>query len=169
MKDVIRPATAKDALSIHNLHTRSVRVLCSADYPEEIIEGWLQGRSPEGYVGIAKQEMYVCERDGAVVGFSHVRSDMLIALFVDPDYARQGIGRNLFEHARRIIRRHTSKPVKFESTLTAAPFYERCGCRRLRESTIRKNNVYVKTVWMALPERSEPIAGASKEMSKKEL
>ena len=161
MNGTIRLATPEDALAIHNLHTRSVRGLCSVDYPKEVIDGWLEGRSPEGYNGLAKHEMYIFERDGEILGWSHVRPDMLVALFVDPDHSRQGIGRLLFEHALRIIRHYTSKQIEFEATLTAVLFYERCGCKRLRTSTIRKNNVNVATVWMTLPEKSEPVATAS--------
>lgn len=150
----IRLATAQDALAIHELHTRSVRGLCSADYPKEVIDGWLEGRSPEGYKGITKHEMFVYERGGKMLGWSHVRPDMLVALFVDPEHSRQDIGRALFEHALQFIRRHMCKPIEFEATLTAVPFYERCGCTRLRTSTIRKNQVDVSTVWMALPEKS---------------
>jgi putative acetyltransferase len=159
MHDRIRLATTQDAVSIHNLHTRSVRGLCAADYPEEVIDGWLRGRSPEGYAGIAKHEMYVYEKDGVILGWSHVRPDMLVALFVDPDHARQGVGRALFQHAMQIIRRHTDQRIEFEATVTAEPFYERCGCRRLGASTIRKNNVDVTTVRMTLPDRSKPPVG----------
>ena len=151
MNPTIRPATPDDALGIHNLHTRSVRGLCSADYPQEVIDGWLEGRSPEGYSGIAKNEMFVCVEDGKILGWSHVRPNMLVALFVDPDHTRRGIGRMLFGYALRIIRNQTSSPIEFEATLTAVPFYERCGCKQLRTSTIRKNNVDVPTVWMLLP------------------
>ena len=78
---MIRLARLGDALAIHNLHTRSVRQLCSVDYPKEVIDGWLEGRSPEGYRGIAKGEMYVFEENGAVVGFSHAKPGAIIALF----------------------------------------------------------------------------------------
>lgn len=152
MNGTIRRATHDDAVAIHNLHTRSVRGLCSANYPKEVIDGWLEGRSPEGYHGIAKQEMYVYEMDQKILGWSHVRAELLVALFVDSEHARQGIGRSRFEHALEIIRSHTCKEIEFESTLTAVRFYESCGCKQLRTSMIRKNHVDVPTVWMALPQ-----------------
>lgn len=152
MNGRIRLATAQDAENIHNLHTRSVRGLCAADYPKEVLDGWLRGRSPEGYKGIAKGEMHVYEKEGIILGWSHVRPDMLVALFVDPDHARRGVGRALFEHALRIIRQHTHERIEFEATVTAAPFYERCGCRRVGVSTIRKNDVEVTTMRMTLPD-----------------
>ena len=128
MNNKIRLATREDAMDIHLLHTRSVRGLCSADYAPEVIEGWLQDRSPEGYKGIAKNEMYVYEEKGKIVGWSHVRPKAIVGLFVDAEHARKGIGRALFEHGLGIIRQNTSQHLEFASTLTAAPFYEKCGC-----------------------------------------
>lgn len=155
MNGTIRMATRADALAIHNLHTRSVRGLCSADYPPEVIDGWLTGRDPGGYGGIANNEMFVFEREGIILGWSHVRPRGIAGLFVDAAYARQGVGRALFEHGLRLIREHTDEHLEFEATITAAPFYEKCGCRRLGASTIRKNDVDVPTVRMTLPEKNE--------------
>ena len=152
MNDHIRLATNEDAQDIHNLHTRSVRGLCSTDYPTEVIESWLEGRTPEGYKGIPKNEMYVFEVEGEIVGWSHVRPKAVVGLFVDPEHAGKGVGRALFEHGLRIIRQNTSEHLEFESTVTAVPFYEKCGCNRLETSSVRKNTVDVPTVRMALPQ-----------------
>jgi len=151
----IRLATKEDALNIHSLHTRSVRGLCSADYPPEVIEGWLEGRSPEGYKGIAKNEMYVYEEQGKIVGWSHVHPEGIAGLFVDVDHARKGVGRALFEHGLGMIRQHTSEHLEFSATVTAVPFYEKCGCKRLYTSSVRKNAVDIAIVRMALPEANE--------------
>ena len=151
MSGTIRLATSEDALDIHNLHTRSVRGLCSVDYPPEVIEGWLEDRSPEGYKGISKNEMYVFERNGEIIGWSHVRPNGLVGLFVDADHARKGVGRALFEHGLRIIRQNTDEHLVFGATITAVPFYENCGCKRLEMSSVRKNSVDVQTVRMTLP------------------
>jgi putative acetyltransferase len=150
---MIRMALPEDALAIHNLHTRSVRVLCARDYPKEAIEGWLLGRSPEGYKGIAKKEMYVFEESGAILGFSHVTSTCIIALFVDPDHARRGVGKALFEHALALIRANGRLPAPFEATLTALPFYLKMGCTEVRRSFVVKNHVKVETVLMHWPGR----------------
>jgi methyltransferase (TIGR00027 family) len=148
---MIRIALPDDALAIHNLHTRSVRGLCVRDYPEEVIEAWLLGRSPDGYKGIAKKEMYVFEEGGAICGFSHVVPMCIVALFVDPDHTRSGVGRALFEHALGLIRASGTVPAPFEATITALPFYLKMGCMEIRRSFVEKNHVKVETVLMQLP------------------
>ncbi|MGO8700149.1 MAG: SAM-dependent methyltransferase [Limisphaerales bacterium] len=159
---MIRTALPDDALAIHNLHTRSVRRLCMRDYPKEVIEAWLLGRSPEGYKGIGKKEMYVFEEGGVIRGFSHVVPMCIVALFVDPDHTRSGVGRALFEHALALIRASGTVPVPFEATITALPFYLKMGCTEIRRSFVEKNQVKVETVLMRLPGKinhaSEPTA-----------
>lgn len=154
MKHAIRLAVKADAEVIHHLHTRSVRGLCSGEYPPEVIDGWLAGRSPEGYKGIAKNEMYVYVEEGNIIGWSHVNSGGILGLFVDAAYARKGIGRALFEHGLRIVRQSTSEHLEFPVTVPAVPFYEKCGCKQVSASTVRKNDIDVPTVIMALPEVS---------------
>lgn len=150
---MIRIASPDDAPAIHNLHTRSVRGLCTHDYPKEVIEGWLLGRSPDGYKvrGIAKKEMYVFEESGVIRGFSHVIPTCIVALFVDPDHTRRGVGRALFEHASALIRASGTIPHPFEATITALPFYLKMGCTEIRRSFVEKNHVRVETVLMQLP------------------
>jgi hypothetical protein len=55
-----------------------------------VIDGWLAGRSPDGYKGLIKGEMYVFEKNGWILGFSHVRPTCIVALFVDPEHVRKG-------------------------------------------------------------------------------
>jgi GNAT superfamily N-acetyltransferase len=156
---MIRIASPDDARAIHNLHTRSVRALCARDYPNEVIDGWLFGRTPAGYTGIAKEEMYVFEESGAIRGFSHVVPICIVALFVDPDHTRRGFGKALFEHALAFIRASGAIPIAFEATLTALPFYLKMGCTEVRRSFVAKNHVRVETVLMHLPGKANQPAG----------
>lgn len=151
---MIRLAKPGDALPIHHVHTRSVRGLCSRDYPREVIDGWLSDRSPEVYKvrGIAKQEMYVFEVKGVILGFSHVVPNCIVALFVDPEHARKGVGRALFEHAVGLIRASGEIPIDFEATITARAFYLKMGCTEVRRSFVEKNSAIVETVLMRLPQ-----------------
>jgi GNAT superfamily N-acetyltransferase len=153
---MIRTALPHDALAIHNLHTRSVSGLCSQDYPREVIEGWLAGRSPDGYKGLPKGEMYVFEENGLILGFSHVRPNVIVALFVDPEHARKGVGRALFEHALGLIRASGATPIPLEATVTALPFYLRMGCTEIRRSFVQKSSVKVETILMLLPGEANP-------------
>ncbi len=144
----IRQATAEDAQAIHDLHTRSVRTICSGVYPSEIIDGWLEGRSPDGYTGIARGEMYLIEMDDQIAAWSHVRATGLVALFVDPDYTGQGLGRRLMEHADRLVQSFGNQITTIGATFNAVGFYEKFGFVETGRDTIQKGNVSVPMVHM---------------------
>ena len=141
MKSHIRSAAKEDALAIHNLHTRSVRALCSGHYSTEIIEGWLKGRTPEGYKGLQRNEMFVFEKNGKIAGFSHVIPGEIVAIFVDPVFDSQGIGRTLLEHAIPIAKKSHDGPVLLYATLNAQAFYEKFGFIEVEKKTIHRNDV----------------------------
>lgn len=149
---MIRQATEHDAQTIYNLHIESVRVLCSKDYSSEVIDGWLEGLSPGGYKGIAKTEMYVFEENDQIIGWIHVRPDNIVGLVVAPDHTRKGVGRALFNFGFDIVRQSRTGEIRFEATITAVPFYEKCGCKLIGHSSVTKNSIDVPIALMTLPE-----------------
>src|SRR5690606_27101769 len=91
-------------------------LVTTADYVDHI-EG--RGRS------------WVCEEDGAIVGFSSAdgRTATIWALFVDPAHERRGVGRLLLEPAVRWLEGEGAQAI----TLATAPgtraegFYQAAG------------------------------------------
>ena len=150
--EAIRLATLEDAEAIHALHTISVRTLCKDAYASEVIDGWLLNRSPVGYKGIEKKEMYVVEQDETIVGFSHVVPGEIVAIFVHPDHVRQGIGSTLMRHGIAKAKMNHNGPIKIEATLNAQPFYETVGFRKIGDRITRRNEVDIPIVEMELKE-----------------
>ena len=147
----IRLAMPEDAEAIHALHTMSVRALCKDVYSSEVIDGWLSNRSPSGYRGIEKREMYVAERKGTIVGFSHVVPGEIVAIFVHPDYSQQGIGSSLVRHGIATAKANNNS-IRIDATLNAQRFYERMGFIKTGEHVARRNDVEVLIVRMELKE-----------------
>lgn len=147
----IRKAVASDAVPIHELHLRSVRQLCSAVYSPEIIDGWLQNRTPRGYLaGINRDEMYVAEIEGRMVGFGHAIPGQIEAIFVDPAYVRRGIGLQLLKYGIDLASAEAVNNIKIESTLNARPLYEKCGFKVVREILVKRNNVEIPSLELHL-------------------
>ncbi len=146
---VIRPARLEDAPRLHELHTASVRVLCSSDYSAQIIEAWLLNRTPAGYLDpIERGALFIAERGGRVVGFGEAAAGTVIAIYVDPEDVRQGVGTAILRHAVRMARREHNGTVRLEVTLNARDFYERAGFREVKRSTVKRNHVDVPVVVM---------------------
>jgi ribosomal protein S18 acetylase RimI-like enzyme len=145
----LRDARRVDAPRIHELHTASVRALCAGHYPQDIIDGWLQNRSPQGYIpGIDIGHTFVVEDGGAILGFGEAAPGSVIAVFVQPSAACRGIGTALTEHALQLAQRGHSGPVRVESTLNAVAFYRRFGFREKERTTVTRDQVQVPIVVM---------------------
>jgi putative acetyltransferase len=103
---VIRQAQCEDASRLHELHTASVRALCTEHYSPEIIDGWLQNRSADGYLPpIERGAIFVAERDSTIVGFGEAAAGVVVAAYVDPSAIHQGIGSALLRNAIEMARR----------------------------------------------------------------
>ena len=144
----LRPATTLDAEAIHELHLNSVRALCASSYEPGIIVGWLKDRTPAGYLrGIAEGAIFIAEVQSRIVGFSEAAPGEVVAVFVDPQWSRKGVGTALLSRALSAAA-GTPRPVRLESTLNAVSFYERRGFRQISRSSVRRNDVEVPVVIM---------------------
>jgi putative acetyltransferase len=147
----LRPAVREDASAIHDLHTLSVTTLCCTHYAPELIAQWIARRTPEGYYpGIDRDEMFVCEAEDQIVGFGHAVPGEVVAIFVHPDHARQGVGSRLLDHALHRARRDHAGPITVIATLNAAPFYAGHGFREVARYCVQQNTVEVPVVEMVL-------------------
>ena len=145
----IRAARPADAPRIHELHTASVRALCSGRYAADVIEGWLAHRAPEGYLAeIARGTLFVAERDGRVVGFGEATAGTVVAVYVDPAAVRGGVGRAILRHAVAVAGQGHDGPIRLQATLNARDFYAREGFRDVEPATVRRNHVDIPVVVM---------------------
>jgi GNAT superfamily N-acetyltransferase len=117
-------------------------------YSQETITGWLKGRSPEGYRGIAKKEMYVFEDQAEILGFSHVVPGEVVAIFVSPKSARKGIGTVLLNHAIPYAEGNWDGPIRIEATLNAVHFYKSAGFKKVEETIVVRNEIEIPIVIM---------------------
>ena len=124
----IRPATPEDANRIHELHTSSVKALCQSHYSSEQITQWLKNRTPQGYVpGIERGEMFVAVDGARSVGFGHAIPGEVVAVFVDPEWARHGVGRAVLGEGIKRARSGYRGAVHLDATLNAQEFYKKMG------------------------------------------
>jgi GNAT superfamily N-acetyltransferase len=84
-----------------------------------------------------EEEIFVAERDGAIVGWASlvVRGDVAILddLWVEPQAMGRGVGRELFLRVAGAARRRGAVRLEWEAEPNALGFYERMGGRYLRD------------------------------------
>ena len=130
MSFIIRDAVLEDPEQILEVHTRSIREVCSADYTPEQISAWLDVLNVLDHeAAIETGNLWVAEFNGKIVGFSQFKAPKgwIKAVFVGPDFLGRGIGRKLVEPLERKARNLGLKSLRLNSTITAKPFYENAG------------------------------------------
>jgi GNAT superfamily N-acetyltransferase len=147
----IRPAVRADQNALQQLIARSARELGTQDYSPAQIEGALQGAFgvdtqliDDGtyFVAEMKQQLVGCggwsRRRTLFGGDSHAARDAaeldpaidaarIRAFFVDPDYARRGIGRALLERCEAEARVHGFTRLELMGTLPGVRLYQAFG------------------------------------------
>lgn len=131
-----RPGRPQDGPGLLRVHRRSILALGRACYSEAEVESWAAGLVTEGY-GRAMTEggerfTVALGEGGVIVGFCSVKADEVAALYVDPDCARLGLGRDLLRRAERDIAAAGHGRVRVGASLTGQAFYEAQGYRAVR-------------------------------------
>lgn len=135
---IVRDATSGDAAQILDIHSRSVRELCSGDYSAEQIEAWIGKRTPEDTaLRIARHPFFVADLDGTLTGYAtyNVNSSELLSIYVDPEFARQGVASELMSKLLADARSKGLTALWLDASFTAVPFYEAVGFKGTKETT----------------------------------
>jgi len=149
---VVRKATADDAAQILELRKRSIQALCGADYSEAQIEAWVGKRSVAEYQQwIDKSPFFVRTLDSKVTGYAAYNpvSEQLLAVYVDPDYVRQGAATSLLKAVESDARSRGLDSLWLDASRTAVPFYEAAGFRAIKETTHSFGGVPLGCIRMA--------------------
>jgi len=129
----LRAGKPADAPGLHAVYERAVRGLGRGVYSDAQIDSWVFANGPERYVAAMGEdgeifEVAVARRRG-IVGFSAYKDEELRSLYVDPDWARLGLGTALLRSAEARIAAAGHAKVVIGASLIGLPFYEARGYR----------------------------------------
>ncbi|MDV2996173.1 MAG: putative N-acetyltransferase YafP [Chroococcidiopsis sp. SAG 2025] len=130
MQISVRRAKTEDAEQICQVHIASVRELCKSNYTPEQIEAWVGKLKPEGHrqaIENPNKIMFIAEIERRIAGFSELFETEVNAVYVHPNYSRQGVGKlllNIIE--QEAIAQHIERLTLSAST-NAKLFYQACG------------------------------------------
>ncbi|MFC1952590.1 GNAT family N-acetyltransferase [Chloroflexota bacterium] len=144
----VRIATRDDAITIHELHIRSVWELCKEHYSTEQLHGWLDHRTPEGYYQDIDKGMFFVAMDGSeVIGFGGAIPGEILAIYVTPDRIKEGIGTIMLQHGMDIGKRDSSIVI-LDATLNSVGFYQKYGFTEVEKKFIRRGNTELPCILM---------------------
>jgi putative acetyltransferase len=126
----IRPALRDDAGAVFHIHRRAILGQARDSYSKEDLESWAHGIAEEFYreqIEAADHFEVALNGDGEVIGFAATRKDEIWLLYVDPGWARQGVGRALLARAEGYLFRTDHDNIWVQSSLNAEPFFAAHG------------------------------------------
>ncbi len=156
----VRDARRDEWPDVLKIHRRAIHETAAVDYPKEVLNAWgsplNDDDAPRTLAEFdAKLErgqiVLVAEINGRLAGFGELKPEQneLVALYVNPDFGRQGVGSAILRELERIAREHTLPCLHMDASLTAVQFYEAHGFRALGQGTHRlRNGTYMACVNM---------------------
>ena len=118
----------------------SIEELAAEDYNDEQREAWASRADDEQAFGarLAQALTLLAVIDGAVAGFASLKgADEIDMLFVDPEFARQGVGRTLVDALTKLAQARGAKRLTTEASDVAKPLFERHGFIAQKRNLVR--------------------------------
>lgn len=127
----IRRATSADGGPIGAVHIRAIHPSCASHDPPEDIAAWSGRMTPASYAELLlTRALFVAERDDRrIAGFAQLHPDegTVEAVYVDPGFARQGVGRALMAAIEQQAVRLRIPRLVLTPSLNAVAFHETLG------------------------------------------
>ncbi len=125
----IRSGSANDLPELIELQNLALRTLCAIDYDAKQINSLVESQN----IGerIANEFFLIAQVDDKMVGFGSLSptTSSIHAMYVHPDWIRQGIGKKLLASLEEIAAQRSCRVLRVISSLSAAAFYQSQGYR----------------------------------------
>jgi GNAT superfamily N-acetyltransferase len=125
---LVRRFNSADVEAVSYLIIKALNEINSKDYSAQVIQNLTKAYSPDNILKKSNcQLMYVAVVDGQIRGTVSLKDDVIVGLFVDPTFMRQGIGRYLVNHIEAVAQQYGIRKILTRSSVTAFDFYRYCG------------------------------------------
>jgi putative acetyltransferase len=142
----LRPFLPSDARRCVEIFRSSIEELASEDYDEDQREAWsARADDPAAFAERLSESLtLIASLDGASVGFASLKGLAdLDMLYVDPAFARRGVGTALIDALVRIAQARGVEKLSADASDSARPLFERNGF-----VAQRRNLVAVGDQWL---------------------
>jgi len=136
----IRQAVQTDRQQILEVHTSAIRELCAEHYTAAELAAWSGRLQEDSYERVIREHEFLVAVDAdVVVGFGQldVVTGEVKAVYVRPSAVRLGVGSRLLSELENVARRQGLAELFLDSSLNAAPFYERASFRSIERRVHR--------------------------------
>jgi putative acetyltransferase len=147
----LRPFLPSDARRCIEIFRSSIEELASEDYDDDQREAWsARADDPAAFAERLSESLtLIASLDGATVGFASLKGlAVLDMLFVDPGYARRGVGTALIDALVRIAQARGVESLTSEVSDTARPLFELQGFVAQRRNLVAKGDQWLGNTTM---------------------
>src|SRR6202020_162934 len=148
----LRPYVPADARRCAEIFRSSIEELAAEDYSDEQREAWASRADDEQAFGanLAQALTLLAVIDGVIAGFASLKgADEIDMLFVEPEFARQGVGRTLVDALTRLAQARGAKRLTTEASDVAKPLFERQGFIAQKRNIVRKGDQWLANTTMS--------------------
>lgn len=128
MNVALRPYLPADGRRCAIIFRSSIEELAEEDYSEAQCEAWAARADDEAAFvqRLAGMLTLVATEDGEIVGFASLKGpDHIEMIYVDPEFARQGVGATLLDAIEKIAQGRGAAKLTAEVSDTAKPLFDR--------------------------------------------
>jgi putative acetyltransferase len=143
----LRPFVPGDAKRCAEIFRASIEELAAEDYDADQREAWASRADDEEAFGarLAGALTLLAVIDGSIAGFASLKDgEEIDMLFVDPEFARQGVGRTLVDALTKLAAARGAERLTTEASEVAKPLFERQGF-----AAQKRNLVQIGDQWLA--------------------
>ncbi|HEY4808823.1 MAG TPA: GNAT family N-acetyltransferase [Roseiarcus sp.] len=147
----LRPYLPADARRCAEIFRSSIEELAADDYSDEQREAWASRADDEQAFGarLAQALTLLAVIDGEIAGFASLKgAEEIDMLFVDPGFARQGVGRTLVDALTRLAQARGAKRLTSEASDVAKPLFERQAFTAQKRSLVRIGDQWLANTTM---------------------
>jgi putative acetyltransferase len=147
----LRPYLPADAKRCAEIFRVSIEELAADDYDEAQREAWAARADDEQAFGAKLKGALtlIATIDGATAGFASLKgADEIDMLFVDPEFARQGVGRTLVDALMKLAEARGAKRITAEASDVAKPLFERLGFAAQQRNLVHKGDQWLANTTM---------------------
>jgi putative acetyltransferase len=138
MKAIHRLATLDDAARLFEVRRRSIIELAPKGMSIAEAANWAERLTAAGMEWkIRELEIWIAKVGETVVGWGAIRGERLEGLYIDPEFAGQGIGTELLGLLEGLMRGRGISAICVEASLNFEEFYIRRGYERSGARTSR--------------------------------
>jgi putative acetyltransferase len=155
----LRPYVPADTRRCAEIFRASIEELAAEDYDPDQREAWASRADDEVAFGanLAGALTLLALIDGRVAGFASLKgAEEIDMLFVDPEFARQGVGRTLVDALTRLAQARGAQRLTTEASDVAKPLFERQGFTAQKRNLVRKGDQWLANTTMTKTLSADP-------------